>query len=177
MYALINLISTWAIPIIIVFIPLFAFTKKVPVYESFIDGAKDGFSTAVQIIPHLVGMMVAISIFRASGALDFFVGWTGSFLTSIGVPSEILPLGLLRPLTGTGSLAFATDLIRVYGPDSMIGRMASTIQGSTDTTLYVLTVYMGAVGIRNGRYALKVGLFSDAVGFVAAIAVCLIFFG
>ncbi len=177
MYALINLISIWAIPIIIVFIPLFAFAKKVPVYESFIDGAKDGFSTAVQIIPHLVGMMVAISIFRASGALDFFVGWTGSFLTSLGVPSEILPLGLLRPLTGTGSLAFATDLIRVYGPDSMIGRMASTIQGSTDTTLYVLTVYMGAVGIRNGRYALKVGLFSDAVGFVAAIAVCLIFFG
>ncbi|OAB46959.1 spore maturation protein [Paenibacillus antarcticus] len=177
MYALINLISIWAIPIIIVFIPLFAFTKKVPVYESFIDGAKDGFSTAIQIIPHLVGMMVAISIFRASGALDFFVGWTGSFLTSLGVPSEILPLGLLRPLTGTGSLAFATDLIREYGPDSMIGRMASTIQGSTDTTLYVLTVYMGAVGIRNGRYALKVGLFSDAVGFVAAIAVCLIFFG
>lgn len=177
MYALINLISTWAIPIIIVFIPLFAFTKKVPVYESFIDGAKDGFSTAVQIIPHLVGMMVAISVFRASGALDFFVGWTGSFLQSLGVPSEILPLGLLRPLTGTGSLAFATDLIRVYGPDSMIGRMASTIQGSTDTTLYVLTVYMGAVGIRNGRYALKVGLFSDVIGFVAAIAVCLIFFG
>ncbi|OAB32655.1 spore maturation protein [Paenibacillus macquariensis subsp. defensor] len=177
MYALINLVSIWAIPIIIVFIPLFAFTKKVPVYESFIDGAKDGFSTAIQIIPHLVGMMVAISIFRASGALDFFVGWTGPFLTSLGVPSEILPLGLLRPLTGTGSLAFATDLIREYGPDSMIGRMASTIQGSTDTTLYVLTVYMGAVGIRNGRYALKVGLFSDAVGFVAAIAVCLIFFG
>ena len=177
MYALINLVSIWAIPIIIVFIPLFAFTKKVPVYESFIDGAKDGFSTAIQIIPHLVGMMVAISIFRASGALDFFVGWTGSFLSSLGVPSEILPLGLLRPLTGTGSLAFATDLIREYGPDSMIGRMASTIQGSTDTTLYVLTVYMGAVGIRNGRYALKVGLFSDAVGFVAAIAVCLIFFG
>jgi len=176
-YALINLVSIWAIPIIIVFIPLFAFTKKVPVYESFIDGAKDGFSTAIQIIPHLVGMMVAISIFRASGALDFFVGWTGSFLSSLGVPSEILPLGLLRPLTGTGSLAFATDLIREYGPDSMIGRMASTIQGSTDTTLYVLTVYMGAVGIRNGRYALKVGLFSDAVGFVAAIAVCLIFFG
>ncbi len=122
-------------------------------------------------------MMVAISVFRASGALDFFVGWTGPFLHQLGVPSEVLPLGLLRPLTGTGSLAFATDLISVYGPDSMIGRMASTIQGSTDTTLYVLTVYLGAIGIRNGRYALKVGLFSDAVGFVAAITVCLLFFG
>ncbi|MGF7050370.1 spore maturation protein B [Paenibacillus sp. DS2015] len=177
MIALISIISAWAIPLLIAFIPLYGFVRKVPVYESFIDGAKDGFSTAVQIIPHLVGMMVAISVFRASGALDFFVGWTAPFLQSLGVPSEIIPLGLLRPLTGTGSLAFATDLISVYGPDSLIGRMASTIQGSTDTTLYVLTVYMGAVGIRNGRYALKVGLFSDAVGFVAAIAVCLVFFG
>jgi spore maturation protein B len=175
--ALINVISAWAIPALIAFIPLFAFVKKVPVYESFVLGAKDGFQTAIQIIPNLVGMMVAISVFRASGALDFFVGWTGPFLSSLGVPSEILPLGLLRPLTGTGSLAFATDLISVYGPDSMIGRMASTIQGSTDTTLYVLTVYMGAVGIRNGRYSLKVGLFSDVVGFIASIAVCLLFFG
>ena len=86
-------------------------------------------------------------------------------------------MGILRPLTGTGSLAYTTELIRAYGPDSMIGRIASTIQGSTDTTLYVLTVYFGAVGIRNGRYALKVGLFSDVIGFIAAIAVCLLVFG
>lgn len=105
------------------------------------------------------------------------MGWTGPFLQSLGVPSEILPLGILRPLTGTGSLAYTTELIRAYGPDSMIGRIASTIQGSTDTTLYVLTVYFGAVGIRNGRYALKVGLFSDVIGFIAAIAVCLLVFG
>ncbi|GAB6929924.1 spore maturation protein SpmB [Paenibacillus sp. JCM 10914] len=177
MLSWISLISAWAIPVIIAFIPLYAYTRKVPVYDSFVDGAKDGFSTAIGIIPHLVGMMVAISIFRASGALEFFVGWTGPFLQSLGVPSEILPLGLLRPLTGTGSLAYTTELIRVYGPDSMIGRIASTIQGSTDTTLYVLTVYFGAVGIRNGRYALKVGLFSDLVGFVAAIAICLLVFG
>ncbi|MGG3282461.1 spore maturation protein [Paenibacillus solani] len=177
MLSWINLVSAWSIPIIIAFIPLYAYTRKVPVYESFVDGAKDGFSTAIGIIPHLVGMMVAISVFRSSGALEFFVGWTGSFLQALGVPSEILPLGILRPLTGTGSLAYTTELIRAYGPDSMIGRMASTIQGSTDTTLYVLTVYFGAVGIRNGRYALKVGLFSDLVGFIAAIAVCLLVFG
>ncbi|MGG1876897.1 spore maturation protein [Paenibacillus cisolokensis] len=177
MLSWLNVISAWSIPIIIAFIPLYAATRKVPVYESFVDGAKDGFSTAIQIIPHLVGMMVAISVFRASGALEFLVGWTGSFLQSLGVPSEVLPLGLLRPLTGTGSLAYTTELIRAYGPDSLIGRIASTIQGSTDTTLYVLTVYFGAVGIRNGRYALKVGLFSDIVGFIAAIAVCLIVFG
>lgn len=120
--------------------------------------------------------MVAISIFRASGALDYVISWVTPWIKNWGVPGEVLPLGLLRPLTGTGSLAFTTDLIRTYGPDSMIGRIASTIQGSTDTTLYVLTVYFGAVGIRNGRYALKVGLFSDVVGFVAAIAICLLVF-
>lgn len=173
----INIISAWAVPVMIAFIPVYAFMKKVPVYESFVDGAKDGFSTAIGIIPHLVGMMVAISVFRASGALEFFVGWMGPLLEKLHVPAEILPLGILRPLTGTGSLAFTTDLIKTYGPDSMIGRIASTVQGSTDTTLYVLTVYFGAVGIRNGRYALKVGLFSDVVGFVAAIAVCLLIFG
>ncbi|WP_410768321.1 spore maturation protein [Fontibacillus sp. BL9] len=173
----INILSAWAVPVMIAFIPLYAHLKKVPVYESFVDGAKDGFNTAIGIIPNLVGMMVAISVFRASGALEFFVGWMTPLLAKLQVPSEILPLGFLRPLTGTGSLAFTTDLIKTYGPDSMIGRIASTIQGSTDTTLYVLTVYFGAVGIRNGRYALKVGLFSDVVGFIAAIAVCLFLFG
>ncbi|MGG4555384.1 spore maturation protein [Paenibacillus humicus] len=173
----INIISAWAVPMMIAFIPLYAFMKKVPVYESFVDGAKDGFSTAIGIIPHLVGMMVAISVFRASGALEFFTGWMDPLLKMLHVPPEVMPLGILRPLTGTGSLAFTTDLIKTYGPDSMIGRIASTVQGSTDTTLYVLTVYFGAIGIRNGRYALKVGLFSDAVGFVAAIAVCLLIFG
>ena len=172
----IHSISAWAVPIMIVFIPLYAFFRKIPVYESFVDGAKDGFSTAISIIPHLVGMMVAISVFRASGAMDFLVGLAAPLVSWLHIPPEILPLGFLRPLTGTGSLAFTADLIKTYGPDSMIGRIASTIQGSTDTTLYVLTVYFGAVGIRNGRYALKVGLFSDLVGFVAAITVCLLIF-
>lgn len=177
MLELINLISVWMIPIVIAFIPLFAFARRVPVYETFVEGAKDGFSTAISIIPHLVGMMVAISVFRASGALEAMTSWMGPFLLNLGVPPEIMPLGLLRPLTGTGSLAYTTELIHVYGPDSIIGRIASTIQGSTDTTLYVLTVYFGAVGIRNGRYALKVGLFSDVIGFIAAIFFCLLVFG
>ncbi|KGE17869.1 spore maturation protein [Paenibacillus wynnii] len=177
MLQLISLISSWAIPIMITFIPLYAYTRKVPVYESFVEGAKDGFGTAIAIIPHLVGMMVAISVFRASGALDYFMGFIAPLLQGFGVPAEVLPLGLLRPLTGTGSLAYTTELIRTHGPDSLIGLIASTIQGSTDTTLYVLTVYFGAVGIRNGRYALKVGLFSDIVGFIAAIVICMIVFG
>lgn len=177
MYAIVSLISAWAIPVIIVFIPLYAAYKKIPVYETFTDGAKEGFDTAIRIIPHLVGMMVAISVFRASGAMDLIIGLFRPFLDRFGIPGEVLPLGILRPITGAGSLAYTTDLIKEFGPDSMIGRIASTIQGSTDTTLYVLTVYFGAVGIRKTGYALKVGLISDAVGFLAAVAVCFLVFG
>jgi len=177
LYALVSAISMWAIPVMIAFIPLYAAFRKVPVYETFVDGAKDGFDTAVKIIPHLVGMMTAISIFRASGALDMIVSAVQPLLDMFGVPGEVLPLGILRTITGAGSLAYATDLIQEHGPDSLIGRIASTIQGSTDTTLYVITVYFGAVGIRNSRYAIKVGLFSDLVGFIAAIAICMLVFG
>ncbi|MDP5273758.1 spore maturation protein [Chengkuizengella axinellae] len=177
MNGVVTSISLWAIPVFIVFISIYAVAKKVPVYESFVDGAKDGFDTAIKIIPHLVGMMVAISVFRASGAMDLMLGFIQPVLNLIGVPSEVFPLAILRPITGTGSLAFTTDLIKEFGPDSMIGRIASTVQGSTDTTLYVLTVYFGAVGIRKSRYALKVGLISDMVGFAAAIIICFFVFG
>ncbi|MFD0586860.1 spore maturation protein [Paenibacillus sp. GCM10027627] len=177
MYDLFSKFSIWLIPAIIVFIPLYAMLrKKIPVYETFVEGAKDGFGTAISIIPHLVGMMVAISMFRASGAMELMLSAFRPAFDWMGIPSEVLPLGILRPLTGAGSLAFTADLISTYGPDSMIGRIASTIQGSTDTTLYVLTVYFGAVAVRRTRYALKVGLFSDLVGFFAAIAICLYIF-
>jgi spore maturation protein B len=176
-YAFVSMISAWAIPVIIVFIPLYAAYRKVPVYESFVEGAKEGFDTAIKIIPHLVGMMVAISIFRASGAMDMLLDWMRPFFNYIGVPTEVLPLAILRPITGAGSLAFTTDLIEQFGPDSMIGRIASTVQGSTDTTLYVITVYFGAIGIRKAGYALKVGLISDLVGFVASIVICFMVFG
>lgn len=177
MIAWIERLSAWTIPALIAFIPLYAALRKVQVYETFIDGAKDGFATAVAIIPHLVGMMTAIAMFRASGALDAAVGAVQPLLERIGVPGQVLPLALLRPITGAGSLAFVTDLIKSEGPDSFVAKVAATIQGSTDTTLYVLTVYFGAVGIRNARYALKVGLFSDAVGFFAAVAACWLLFG
>lgn len=176
MSAIINAVSAWALPLLIVFIPLYAAYRKVPVYESFTEGAKDGFDTAVRIIPHLVGMMAAISIFRASGAMEMVLGLFAPLLENIGIPSEVLPLALLRPITGAGSLAYTADLIQTFGPDSFVAKIASTIQGSTDTTLYVLTVYFGAVGIRKTRYALRVGLFSDVVGFIAAVAVCTLVF-
>ncbi len=177
MISMIQIVSTWTIPVLIAFIPLYASLRKVPVYETFVDGAKDGFGTAIGIIPHLVGMMTAIGMFRASGALDALIGAIRPALELIGIPSDVLPLALLRPITGAGSLAFVTDLIKEQGPDSFSARVASAIQGSTDTTLYVLTVYFGAVGIRNARYALKVGLFSDLVGFFAAVAACWLLFG
>jgi spore maturation protein B len=177
LYAIITTASIWAIPLILAFILVFGFYKKVPVYEEFVEGAKGGFDTAIKIIPHLVGMMVAVSIFRNSGALEWFTGLINPLLNILHVPGEIIPLALLRPITGAGSLAVATDMIANHGPDSFLGRLASTMQGSTDTTLYVLTVYFGAVGIRNSLYALKVGLFADLVGVIASLFIVSLIFG
>ncbi len=176
MYAFISTISVWLIPAVIVFILLFSAMKKVPVYESFVGGAKEGFDTAIQIIPHLVGMMVAIQMFRASGAMEWLVMLFRPLFETISVPAEILPLALLRPLTGAGSLAFMSDLTQQFGADSLISKIAATIQASTDTTMYVITVYFGAVGIRKVSYALKVGLLSDVVGVVASVMICLLVF-
>jgi spore maturation protein B len=176
MYAAISTISVWLIPAVIVFILLFAAMKKVPVYESFVGGAKEGFDTAIQIIPHLVGMMVAIQMFRASGAMEWLVMLFRPLFEAISVPAEIFPLALLRPLTGAGSLAFMSDLTQQFGADSLVSKIAATIQASTDTTMYVITVYFGAVGIRKVSYALKVGLLSDVVGVVASVVICMLVF-
>lgn len=177
MYEIVSLISLWAIPSIICLILVYGAIKKVPVYETFIEGAKDGFGTAITIIPHLVGMMVAVSIFRASGALDYLLKIMTPVLTFLHIPADIVPLALIRPISGTGALAITTDIIEQFGPDSFLGRLASTMQGSTDTTLYVLTVYFGAVGIRKIRYALKVGLWADFAGAIAAIFIVSYIFG
>jgi spore maturation protein B len=176
MYQWVSLLSLWAIPLLISFILVYGWRKRVPVYETFVEGAKGGFVTTVRIMPHLIAMMVAITMFRTSGALDLLLNALTPLFDWLHVPAEILPLALLRPLSGTGSLAIATDMIAQYGPDSLLGRLAATIQGSTDTTLYVLTVYFGAVGIRNGAYALKVGLWSDLAGVIASIIVVYLVF-
>ncbi|WP_044640281.1 spore maturation protein [Risungbinella massiliensis] len=176
MYQWISTISGWMIPAIIVLIPLYAIFRKIPVYDSFVEGAKEGFPTAIQLIPHLVGMMVAVAIFRDSGALKLFLQLLEPLATWLHIPSEVLPIGMLRPISGTGSLAFVESIFRTYGPDSFLGKVASTIQASTDTTLYVLTVYFGAVGIRNSLYALKVGLWADLIGFVASLIICSLIF-
>ena len=155
---------------------LYSAWKKVPAYEHFVEGGKEGIKIAVSIIPFLVGMLVAITVFRISGALDFFIQFIRPLLNGLGVPAEIVPLALIRPISGTAALGVMTDIISVHGPDSFIGRLASTIQGSTDTTFYVLTVYFGAVGIKKMGDALKVGLLADLVGISAAIIIVTLMF-
>lgn len=151
--------------------------KKVPIYETFIDGAKDGFDVAISIIPHLVGMLVAVEIFRDSGALSALIGLIAPFLHLLHFPEEIVPLALLRPISGAGSTAVMTNIFTQYGPDSFLGKLASVMQGSTDTTLYILTVYFGSVGIRKYRYALTVGLLADLAGIIASLVIVHLLFG
>lgn len=176
MTQMISVISLWMIPALISFILVLAIWNRVPVYETFVEGAKDGFQTAIQLIPHLVGMMVAITIFRESGALQILTQWLEPLFRFLHFPSEVFPLAIMRPISGTGALAMMTDLIAEYGPDSFIGRLASTMQGSTDTTLYIVTVYFGAVGIKNAGYAIKVGLFADLVGVIASVLIVSMYF-
>lgn len=170
----VSIISLWFIPVLIAFILLYGTFKKVPTYERFVEGGKEGIKIAFDIIPFLVGMLAAITVFRASGALDFFMNLIRPWLEDIGVPAEIAPLAIIRPISGNAALGMTSDLIASHGPDSYIGRLAAVLQGSTDTTLYVLTVYFGAVGIRKMGDALKVGLLADVVGIIAAIVVVLL---
>ncbi|SMC57500.1 spore maturation protein [Sporomusa malonica] len=165
-------LSVWAIPAVLFFIPIIGYLRKVKVYEAFVEGAGEGFHTAVRILPCLVAMLVAISIFRASGAMDACVAWMGPALSMLGVPSDLVPLAVMRPLSGSGSLGLATEILKTYGPDSLVGRIASTVLASTDTTFYVLTVYFGAVGLSNPRYAVLVGLSGDIASFLASVYIC-----
>lgn len=164
-----GIISDWAIPALLFFIPVYGFLRGVKVYESFVEGAQEGFTTAIKIIPFLVGMLVAIGVFRASGAMSLLSNSLDGVFAHIGAPAELLPLAIMRPLSGGGALGITAELISTHGPDSLIGRMASVMQGSTDTTFYVLTVYFGAVGIRKYRYAVALGLTADIVGLLASI--------
>lgn len=175
--AVCDLLSTWALPLVLLLVPLAGFLRRVRVYEAFVEGAADGFQTAVRIMPFLVAMLVAVGVFRASGALDDCVAALRPLLFLAGVPPELVPLAVMRPLSGTGALGLTTELLASEGPDSLVGRMASTILGSTDTTFYILTVYFGAAGIRNPRYAVVVGLAGDFTGFLMSIYICRLLFG
>ena len=154
--------------------------KKINVYEAFIDGAKEGFKTAVTIIPYLVAILVAIGMFRASGAMEYLTDGITYLVAACGVDTDFvgaIPTALMKPLSGSGARGMMVDAMTTYGADSFVARVASTIQGSTDTTLYIIAVYFGAVGIKNSRYAAGVGLIADFVGIIAAIFTAYVFFG
>ena len=154
--------------------------KKINVYEAFVEGAKGGFDTAVRIIPYLVAILVAIGVFRASGAMDFIVGGIGKFVELLGGNADYvaaLPTAIMKPLSGSGARGMMVDAMTQYGPDSFIARLSCIFQGATDTTFYILAVYFGSVGIRKTRHAVMAGLLTDICGVIAAIAVAAIFFG
>lgn len=173
----VHLVSAWAIPFFLVVIPLYGLLRGVKVYESFVEGAKEGFQVGVRIIPYLVAILVAVGMLRGAGGMDLMARALDPLLRTLGIPSEILPLAIMRPLSGSGSLGIVTELVKTHGPDSFIGRLAATAYGSTETTFYVLAVYFGSVGIKKARHAVLAGLFADAVSLVAAVVLCRLAFG
>jgi spore maturation protein SpmB len=159
---------------------IMALVKGVNAYEAFIEGAKEGFQVAIRIIPYLVALLVAIGVFRASGALDLLLLGIGKIFAVFGLDDRIipaLPTALMKPLSGSGARGMMVDAMTVYGADSFVGRLSSTFQGATDTTFYILALYFGSVGIRKTRNAISLGLFADAVGVIAAIVIAYIFWG
>jgi spore maturation protein SpmA len=172
-----GVVGDWVIPTLILSLLLFGWFRGVKVYEVFVQGAKEGFTTGVMIIPYLVAILVAVGMFRASGAMHYLTGWLGFVTNPLGVPAEVLPMALVRPLSGSGAYGLMIELVQTHGPDSYIGYLATTLQGSTDTTFYVLAVYFGAVGVSRTRHAILAGLSADLAGFLAAAVVCALLFG
>ena len=175
--SVIQIISILAIPMLILVFIGYGAIKKVKIYEVFVEGAKEGFNVAVRIIPYLVAMLVAIGIFRAGGAMEWLIAGLTPLTNIIGMPAEALPMALMRPLSGSGSLGIMAEIMAVHGPDSFIGILTSTFFGSTETTFYVLAVYFGSVNIRNTRHALAAGLLADISGILGAVFIVKLLFG
>ena len=174
--ATLNSLSSWLIPMLISGLLIFAYLRGVKVYEALTDGAKEGFTTAMRIIPFMVAIFVAIGMFRASGAMDIMITILSPLTSAAGMPAEALAMALMRPLSGSGAFGLMSEIVN-QGPDSFLAALVSVIQGSTETTFYVLAVYFGAVGIRRTRHALPAALCADAAGIIAAVLVCNIWFG
>lgn len=169
---LINFLSNIAMPMIILLIILYGLIEKNKVFDTFIDGAKEGLEIVLSIFPTLIGLFVAIGALRSSGILDLIINFLTPILNIIKFPSEIMPLAMLRPISGSASIAVATDIMTKYGVDSTIGIMASTIMGSTETTLYTIAVYTSCVGIKKTRFVLAAALIADLVGMLVSVSVC-----
>ncbi len=172
-----EVLSFWVIPVLIAGLVLFGWARGVRVYESFVEGAKEGFQVALRIIPYLVAILVAVAMFRASGCLGLFVAAVSPLTTPLGLPAEAVPMAILRPLSGSGAFGVMSEILSTHGPDSYLGYLVSTMQGSTDTTFYILAVYFGAVGIKKTRHAVPAGLLADAAGITAAVFICHLVWG
>lgn len=175
--SIVEAVSYLAIPFLVAFFPLYASLCKVSVYEEFVDGAKEGFQVSIRIIPYLVAIIAAVSMFRAAGGIDLITRALGPLLHLLHFPTELLPLSLMRPLSGSGANGIFAELIKSQGPDSLITRMGGTILGSTETTFYVIAVYFGSVAIRRTRHAIAAGLIADVTGVAASIIICRLVFG
>ena len=173
---LMNIISLWTLPAIIVLILTMGLFKKVPLYETFTEGAKDGFKVSVTIIPYLVAIIVAISMFRASGIIEQIGVVCAPLLAKFNVPADTIPIMLVRSLSGSGALGIFSDIANHLGPDSYATKLAAVMVGSSETTFYVLAVYFGSVKITKLRYALLVGILADIIGIVAAVTICNLMF-
>jgi spore maturation protein B len=175
--SLVELASRWAIPLLVAGIPLYALLRGVNVYGAFVAGAKEGFETGVRIVPPLVAILVALAVLRTSGAMDLLGGALAPVTSRLGIPPSVLPLLLVRPLSGGAALGVVGDVLKAEGPDGYAGRLVSVMAGSTETTFYVLAVYMGAVSITRPRHTLPAALAADAVGFASSVVVVRLFFG
>lgn len=169
---LIHFLSNLAMPLIILLIVTYGFLEKNKVFDDFLEGAKEGMGMVVNILPTLIGLFVAIGALRNSGILDLIIRLITPLLNVIHFPSEIMPLAMLRPISGSGSIAIATDIMKNYGVDNTIGMMASTIMGSTETTLYTIAVYTSSVKIKKTRFVLLAALAADVVGIVVSVVIC-----
>ncbi|EEF61741.1 nucleoside recognition domain-containing protein [Pedosphaera parvula] len=169
-------LSLLSIPILLSFFPLYAFVRRIKVYEEFVEGAKEGFQVIIKIIPNLVAILVAIGMFRGAGGIDMLTKLLAPAMNLVRFPPELLPMALVRPLSGSGTLGIFTDLVTQNGADHILSRMAGTIYGSTETTFYVLAVYFGATGIKRSRHAVPAGLVADTVSIIASVIICRLMF-
>lgn len=173
---IISFISNLAMPMIILLIVIYGLVEKNKVFDNFLDGAKEGLEMVISIFPTLIGLFVAIGALRSSGILDIIIKFLTPLLNVIKFPSEIMPLAMLRPISGSSSIAIATDIMKNYGVDSLIGRVASTIMGSTETTIYTIAIYTSCVKIKKTRFVLLAALSADIIGMITSVIVCKILF-
>lgn len=169
-------VGIYAVPLFLLLIFAMAFIHKTNAFDDFVDGAKEGVGTVMSLLPNLVGMIVGVKVFLASGILDSISGFLAPFLERINLSPQLIPLMILRPLSGSAALGYTTELLTIHGPDSLVGRLASVMQASSDTTIYIITVYFATVGLKEMKHALKLGLITDVFAFGLAIVAVALFF-